>query len=74
MEHIQSVELGLTLTEVVHLAWTRGFTTKSTYARTHGIAVACAASLGYITTHEGMGRYGSTWHVTTSGIKYLEQH
>ena len=55
------------------MAWTRGFTLSSNYARTHGTVVACCASLGYITTHQGKGVYGSTWHITAAGIKHMEQ-
>lgn len=66
------------LIAVVAQAWSDGFTTKSTFARTHAEAVAEAACRGLITTlnvvaseQAGKTCYGNKWLVTPKGCKKL---
>lgn len=60
------------LIAVVAQAWSDGFTTKSTFARTHAEAVAEAACRGLITTLNVVTNcYGNKWLVTPKGCKKL---
>jgi hypothetical protein len=60
--------------DVLKEAWTRGFTTKSDFARHHADYVACAASRGWLTTridpHEEA--YSNVWQITAIGLMALE--
>lgn len=59
--------------DVVERAWTRPFSISSDFARANAIAVAIAASLGWITTITLDGRnFSRSWHVTVSGTLALQ--
>lgn len=58
---------------VVEEARLRPFTVQSDFARTNSLAVALAASLGYITTLQDIGQCGKRWLVTAKGMELLER-
>lgn len=58
---------------VVNEAWTRGFTVKSTFARSYAELVAAAASLQLISTRINRDLYGNEWQVTVKGLKWLNE-
>jgi hypothetical protein len=53
---------------VIVVAYLNGFSTKSNLAREQATHVACAASLGLITTALPDGKFGNIWRVTPKGI------
>lgn len=55
--------------DVVEQAWGQPFHLSSNYARQHTLAVAFAASMGWISniTPDGTG-YRGQWHVTMEGL------
>lgn len=53
---------------VLVVAYLNGFSTKSNLAREQATHVACAASLGLITTALPDGKFGNIWRVTPKGI------
>lgn len=54
--------------DVVERAWARPFTISSDYARSNALAVAFAASLGYITNITPSGKdLSRSWHVSLEG-------
>lgn len=69
----RSVELGPKLTEVLQLAYDKGFTTSSVVAREHAAHIAMAASMGLISTQINEDTYGNRWRITVSGLKYLSK-
>lgn len=54
---------------VLIAAYLNGFSTKSNMARKQATHVACAASLGLITTALPDGTFGNIWRVTPRGIE-----
>lgn len=56
------------LTELLDLAWRKGFTVQSQFFRDNAITVALAASMGLITTLLPNSSYGSTWRITPKGL------
>jgi hypothetical protein len=55
-------------------AWKRGFTTKSDFAREFADYVAIAASMGWASTRIfPPDVWGSTWQITSKGLKALEE-
>lgn len=54
---------------VLLTAYLSGFSTKSNLAREQATHVACAASLGLITTAMPDGRFGNIWRITPKGIQ-----
>lgn len=60
------------LLEVIALAWSDGFSTRSDFARTNAEAVAEAACRGLITTLNVLtGNHGKQWLVTPEGCQTL---
>ena len=53
---------------VILAAYLDGFSTKSNLAREQATHVACAASLGLITTALPDGTFGNVWRITPKGI------
>jgi len=44
---------------------------QSDFARSNAHEVACLASLGFITTHEGPKQFGRKWRITGIGLDKL---
>lgn len=65
-------DLRATVVEVVTLAYMEGVAVQSNVARSYASEVACAASLGYITTKVPDG-FGRRWRVTRKGLRWIEQ-
>jgi hypothetical protein len=59
------------LIDVLRLAWSRGFSTKSDYARAHANLVALAASRGLITTRLDRETYGTRWLISPDGLSRI---
>lgn len=58
--------------EVLQYAWSHPFSASSNYARSNSIAVAFAASLGWISNIAPDGRtFSRHWHVTAEGLLVL---
>lgn len=58
--------------EVLDRAWSAPISLASNYARKHDLAVAFAASIGWISTISPDGRsYSRRWHVTMEGLVAL---
>jgi hypothetical protein len=55
----------------LYRAFNQGFSTKSDFARAHANHVACAASLGLISTALPDGNFGNRWRTTETGLKVL---
>lgn len=54
--------------QVVSIAWERGISVQSNYAREHADIIALAASLGWISTVSLDGKgYSREWNVTAEG-------
>jgi hypothetical protein len=62
-----------TLKPVLSEAYRVGFTVQSGFARTHAELVACAASLGLITTQNDDGVFGRDWRITMKGLRWLNE-
>lgn len=62
--------VGVTLRAYLH-----GIAVQSDYFRKHAAYVACAASLGYITTRLSprSSRCGHHWRITKAGFSFLER-
>jgi hypothetical protein len=58
--------------DVVMRAFHGGFSVQSDFFRQNPEEVACAASLGLISTLSG-GNYGKMWRVTIKGLQALEE-
>jgi hypothetical protein len=58
---------GAKLTDVLNLAWSLPFSTKSDFARAYADAVAEAACRGLITTRTDAGGWGHFWRITPAG-------
>jgi hypothetical protein len=56
---------------VLYRAFDGGFSTKSDFARAKANHVACAASLGLITTALPDQSFSNQWRTTEAGIKVL---
>lgn len=65
--------MNVNLFPVLHRAWSRGFKSKSNFARANAPAVAAAASCGLITSLEPGGAFGEVWHVTQAGIAHMHK-
>lgn len=52
-------------------SWMNPFKTKSDFARTNAPLVACAASLGLITTQIDSQTFGHLWLITAKGLEAL---
>ena len=61
-----------TVREVVSQAYLEGIAVQSNTARSCAAEVACAASLGFITTKLPDG-FGRRWRVTPKGLRWIEQ-
>lgn len=61
------------LLTVVKRAWRAPFTLACDFARKHVAHVAMAACMGLITTRIEAGSYGRTWHVSTAGLRMLNE-
>jgi hypothetical protein len=66
----------LNIIPVLLLAWRRGFSVKSDFARANAEAVAACACLGLITTqsHPSQSQFARTWLITADGLRYLRRH
>lgn len=58
---------------VVYEARLRPFTTQSDFARGSALAVALAASLGYISTLQDSRNFGNRWMITNRGMKFMDR-
>lgn len=81
---LRSETPGLTLTKgeraaedvlltVVRRTWRNPFTCASDFARAHAPYVAMAACKGLITTRLKDNVYARTWHITTAGLRMLNE-
>lgn len=61
------------LLQVLHGAWSSPFTTRSNFAREHPEHIARASCLGFISTKQPAG-WGTRWHITAAGLRFLEGH
>lgn len=61
------------LLQVLNKAWRSPFTTRSNTAREHPELIAQAACLGFITTRQGRETWGALWHVTSAGLRLIEE-
>jgi hypothetical protein len=59
--------------DVLTVAWTSPFSTKSNFAREFADEIAMAASLGWITSQGADRRFGRCWYVTPEGLAILKQ-
>ena len=66
--------IGPKLIDVVHRAYTQGFSTKSDFAREQADYVAIAACMGLISTSVPQVGYGRIWRATASGINRLSSN
>lgn len=57
--------------EVITEAYLNGIYVSSNYARYHAVALAAAASKGFLTTDTGQG-FGRIWRPTLSGMAYVQ--
>lgn len=57
--------------EVLYAGFHGGFSTKSNIAREQATHVACAASLGLISTALPDGQFSNVWRTTKLGIEVL---
>lgn len=62
------------LTEVLRLAWTKGFSVSSDFARAHAPIVAAASSRGFITTRIDRNLYGTRWLITPKGLERIWEY
>lgn len=59
--------------DVLFLAWTGGFRTKSNVAREAADTIAAAASDGLITVRLTPGTTGRSWLITQAGLQRLQE-
>jgi len=59
------------LGEVLNIAWTGRFTTKSDNARLHADVIPAALERGLITTRVGAATYGREYLITPKGLTVL---
>lgn len=59
--------------KVVRKAWRAPFTVSCDFARSNAPFVAMAACKGLITTRVKSEVYGRTWHVTTAGLRTINE-
>jgi hypothetical protein len=57
--------------DVLHLAWSQPFSTKSDFARAYADEIAEAACRGLITTRTEAGEWGRYWRITPAGAAII---
>lgn len=62
-----------TLIDIIQIAYLRGFTTKSNFARRYVNEIAMAACEGLLTTRVSPGVYSSEWRPTIKGLALLNE-
>ena len=59
------------INRVIQAAYMDGIYLQSNFARTNAHVVACAASMGLITTQTSLGQYSNRWRPTHEGYLWL---
>lgn len=74
MRPIDGIDISLSdkLDALISLAYMDGVFIQSNYARTCPEVLACAASMGLLTTENPDGSYGRIWRPTHEGYLWLK--